>query len=154
MNVDRWCVELTLHGQYLNRFISRSISASDFSILDLLSNFPRRRRPPHVSSLRSCHTPPGPGAATDAMPALTRMMPAFILHPAEISALLGTGGHRSLPVADRVVGPGRNEVNGAGVQAALGHRSLKSTRCKRGRGTIVDQHQTKRFISHLRNTEV
>ena len=37
--------------------------------------------------------------ATDAMSAL--------------SALVGMGGHLARPLADRVVGPGRNDVNGA-----------------------------------------
>ena len=187
------------------RFIERQQGGRERpGTLIILSGFPWRGQPPRVSSLGSCHTH-GPGAATDAMPALTSRMSAFIplryplssgraatacflsaraaslrffsrivshpwprrrnrrracaheedvcLHPAEISAILGTGGHHVLPTVDRAVGPGRNEFNGAGVQVALGHRSLKSIWCKRGRGAIVN-HQMKRFISHLRNTEV
>ena len=158
--VFRWIVQVVEPRQIkrkgkIHRMSTRQFSNTSFSevlqcggrerpgSLIILSSFPRLGRPPRVSSLQSCHIP-GPGAAMDAMPAL--------IHPAEISTLLGTGG-RTLPVVDRVVGPACNGVNGAGVQAALGHRSLKSIRCKRGRGTIVD-HQTKRFIGDLRNTEV
>ena len=87
-------------------------------------------------------------------PQRTPCLHSFIPLRYPLSLARATGGHRTLlPVVDRVVGPGCNEVNWAGVHAALGHRSMKSMRCKRGRGTI-DDHQTRRFISHLRNTEV
>ena len=70
------------------------------------------------------------------------------LLPAEIFTLVGTGGHLALLLADRVVGQGATTLTGheAGVWAALG-RSLKSIRCKRGRGTIVD-HQMRRIVNH------